>query len=217
MRKLTAPDLERLDAFLCSLDSDEAMLLSTLDGFLSGIVVCPDLILPAEWLPVIWGADRPVFENEGDANEILGLIMARYNGIVHGLGRKGKHQPILDLDTDETAIWELWAEGFATAMALRPDSWDVYDASLDENIQSSFRCIASLVSRALDGERMPKEADEDVRRNAHSLIADCLETLNAARLTMHTPTAPAPADLHVGRNDPCPCGSGKKFKKCCMN
>jgi uncharacterized protein YchJ len=23
------------------------------------------------------------------------------------------------------------------------------------------------------------------------------------------------ADMHVGRNDPCPCGSGKKFKKCC--
>jgi len=25
------------------------------------------------------------------------------------------------------------------------------------------------------------------------------------------------AEKHVGRNDPCPCGSGKKFKKCCMN
>jgi hypothetical protein len=22
---------------------------------------------------------------------------------------------------------------------------------------------------------------------------------------------------HVGRNDPCPCGSGKKFKKCCLS
>jgi hypothetical protein len=22
---------------------------------------------------------------------------------------------------------------------------------------------------------------------------------------------------HVGRNDPCPCGSGKKFKQCCLN
>ena len=21
----------------------------------------------------------------------------------------------------------------------------------------------------------------------------------------------------IGRNDPCPCGSGKKYKKCCMN
>jgi hypothetical protein len=31
---------------------------------------------------------------------------------------------------------------------------------------------------------------------------------------------PAPLlskEKHVGRNDPCPCGSGKKFKKCCMN
>ncbi|MBI1851531.1 MAG: SEC-C domain-containing protein [Planctomycetes bacterium] len=23
------------------------------------------------------------------------------------------------------------------------------------------------------------------------------------------------ANAKVGRNDPCPCGSGKKFKKCC--
>jgi len=23
------------------------------------------------------------------------------------------------------------------------------------------------------------------------------------------------ADQSIGRNDPCPCGSGKKFKKCC--
>jgi uncharacterized protein YecA (UPF0149 family) len=25
-----------------------------------------------------------------------------------------------------------------------------------------------------------------------------------------------PADA-VGRNDPCPCGSGRKYKKCCLN
>jgi hypothetical protein len=23
--------------------------------------------------------------------------------------------------------------------------------------------------------------------------------------------------IDIGRNDPCPCGSGKKFKKCCIN
>jgi hypothetical protein len=26
-----------------------------------------------------------------------------------------------------------------------------------------------------------------------------------------------PAKQKTGRNDPCPCGSGKKFKKCCLN
>lgn len=29
------------------------------------------------------------------------------------------------------------------------------------------------------------------------------------------PTKPAQSTKKVGRNDPCPCGSGKKFKKCC--
>jgi SWIM/SEC-C metal-binding protein len=29
------------------------------------------------------------------------------------------------------------------------------------------------------------------------------------------PPAPFIAPSSVGRNDPCPCGSGKKFKKCC--
>ena len=28
--------------------------------------------------------------------------------------------------------------------------------------------------------------------------------------------APSAARTKVGRNDPCPCGSGKKFKKCCL-
>ena len=32
--------------------------------------------------------------------------------------------------------------------------------------------------------------------------------------------SPWPSDenpfKHVGRNDPCPCGSGKKYKKCCL-
>ena len=31
------------------------------------------------------------------------------------------------------------------------------------------------------------------------------------------PLKPKQAEPKVGRNDPCPCGSGKKFKKCCMN
>ncbi|MFQ5796612.1 MAG: SEC-C metal-binding domain-containing protein, partial [Candidatus Bipolaricaulia bacterium] len=22
--------------------------------------------------------------------------------------------------------------------------------------------------------------------------------------------------MEIGRNDPCPCGSGKKYKKCCL-
>ncbi len=32
----------------------------------------------------------------------------------------------------------------------------------------------------------------------------------------HAPPAPIVGGSKAGRNDPCPCGSGKKYKKCCM-
>lgn len=30
------------------------------------------------------------------------------------------------------------------------------------------------------------------------------------------PTPAQRASNRIGRNDPCPCGSGRKFKKCCI-
>lgn len=34
---------------------EEAMLLDELDGFIAGLLVCPEMIPPGEWLPVVWG------------------------------------------------------------------------------------------------------------------------------------------------------------------
>ena len=40
----------RLDEALSGLPLDEPMLLTELDGFLTGVFVCPDFIAPGEWL-----------------------------------------------------------------------------------------------------------------------------------------------------------------------
>jgi hypothetical protein len=81
----------------------------------------------------------------------------------------------------------------------------------------------------------PLSPDKVSDRNA-AIIRSCLEKgaashiayedLSEARSRPRLPAAPAapgrprlsPAagPAHIGRNDPCPCGSGKKFKQCCL-
>jgi preprotein translocase subunit SecA len=58
----------------------------------------------------------------------------------------------------------------------------------------------------------------NVQESRGALPADALETGRGALpapASRPTPTPRTPAGEKVGRNDPCPCGSGKKYKKCC--
>src|ERR1700687_1674040 len=76
-------DLDALDDYLMSDHApDDSMGLSDLDGFLTGIVVGPELILPSEWLPVIWGGEEPEFADDDEMRVVPSTIMGPYNEIV---------------------------------------------------------------------------------------------------------------------------------------
>lgn len=59
--------------------------------------------------------------------------------------------------------------------------------------------------------QLPKlEVSQSEKRALKKLVEDSLLRLRGAKFaTQHT-------QAKVGRNDPCPCGSGNKYKKCCM-
>ena len=74
-------DLDALDAFLLSDRAPEdSMGLSDLDGFLAGVVVGPELVMPSEWLPRVWGGEEPAFESIDEARSILGTIIGPLQG-----------------------------------------------------------------------------------------------------------------------------------------
>jgi len=49
--------------------------------------------------------------------------------------------------------------------------------------------------------------------NIELMLDEADPLLNAA---VEAPVLPVQSSHKPGRNDPCPCGSGKKYKKCCM-
>jgi len=48
-----------------------------------------------------------------------------------------------------------------------------------------------------------------------AVVTQAQTTMNNADASQRRAPAKADAQKHVGRNDPCPCGSGKKYKNCC--
>lgn len=214
--------LKLLDKKLAALPlEDDGMLLSELDGFLAGILVCPDLIMPGEWLPLVWGGEgeeaAPVFEDARQLDKLVRLIMEHYNATSSDL-RSGRFAPLFDIDTrhDET-LWELWITGFETAMRLRPETWALFLEG-DEDTRLAMAGLVALAEIG-SGESSLKQSEiDDLTEKAPDLILVWVQVLHDWRIGRHVadaPTALKPRFGKVGRNEPCPCGSGKKYKRCC--
>jgi uncharacterized protein len=159
-------DLDELDAFLMSDRAPEdCMQLSDLDGFLAGIAIGPELIMPSEWHPVIWGGGEPEFESMEEAQRILNAIMGRYNEILRLLQHAPKEfEPIFWTTEHGEAVAADWAEGFMEAVELRPGAWQALLDS-EEDRQLLAPIVAHLHDEDGDPIRTPtRSGSSEVRR-----------------------------------------------------
>jgi uncharacterized protein len=219
-------DLEALDRFLMSDRSPpNSMMLSDLDGFLTGIAIGPELVLPSEWLPLVWGDEAPEFADESEAKAVLGAIMGRYNEILRHIDHDA-FDPIFWATRDGALIAADWAEGFLQAIMLRMDAWDrLLKSKRDGQLLIPILALCGDQNgESLLG--LPPEDEDRIMEEAAEFVPACVTAIAAywrekgpKQISMApidgTPLQPSYASSKVGRNDPCPCGSGKKFKKCC--
>jgi uncharacterized protein len=219
--------LTQLDDALLAL-GEETMLIEELDGFIAGLLVCPELIKPSEWLPIVWGRDsgdsQPTFDDLDRVNEVLGLIMEHYNGVARTLmERPDRYSPLFAVDKrNGDVLWELWIEGFEKAVKLRPAACQRL-LNTDADTATAMRGMLTLVDVASGDHHVQRKDNVALTEVAPYNIARWIVTLNASRLANYQPiqgvTPMAPAHItsmkKPGRNDPCLCGSGKKYKRCC--
>ena len=115
-------DLDALNDYLMSDHApDNSMGLSDLDGFLTGVVVGPELIPPNEWLPMIWGGAEPEFQTQEELRTVLGTIMGRYNEIAACFNSDPEEfDPIFWEGPEGEVIASDWAGGFLMLLRCAP-------------------------------------------------------------------------------------------------
>lgn len=235
--RLTAPlseaEFDELDDFLES-DAvpDACMSMEMVDGLICALAVGPKLVPPSRWLPVIWGGtEGPTFESEAQASRIIELLTRHWNTTQSRVKNPVAADsdffvPTLTFPDDElpddtldTEYGKEWAQGFMTGAGLEPDSWE--DAFQDEECASAFGLIM-ILDLGQNPDRPDIVVDLGKRRQLILSISQVANTLyqfwknhKPRRAPAASPAVSYRPPAKAGRNDPCPCGSGRKFKKCC--
>ena len=188
--------------------------LCWLDGFIAAMAVTPKKIATATWLAIVAYDDpvRPL--PKGGLDFLRESFLAAYEKVLGELTqRQARYEPCCRRDDPEQV--RLWAQGFAYGMRSFPDAWRHLDADSPDLVF----VVPILILEASDEDRLDmigedrgKPVDEFVSEAAVG-IPECVTGLH--RLAMKRRGAPVSALSKPGRNDPCACGSGKKYKKCC--
>ena len=228
---LTDEEIEELDQFLLDAEGiEDSMDISTLDGFLTAVVCGPKTITPSEWMRWVWdmesGEDAPEFKDKAQAQRILGLLMRHMNDIARTLHQAPeRYEPLLmenPNDGDTIPILDEWCSGFMKGVQLDSDGWQPVTVG-----KPDWMSTIMLYGTEEGWEALKKK---NLSLDEHKVLADGLagmvQKIHALWLEQRgkqiaegtlpnvARREPVRSPNKVGRNDPCPCGSGKKFKQC---
>jgi uncharacterized protein len=225
---LTDSDFERLASVLQRFGGKGALNLEQLDGLLAAIVCHPADIPKSEYLPEIWGdamINEDSFAGQPMLQDFLSLVSRHKDAIAHTLQSGEVFTPILLADTEGNFPGNDWANGFVRGMKLRQPDWvSLFD---DENHGGSLVPIFALAhEHDPDPEMRPFEESVSPERREQLIVGMAAGVMNIYKyFRTHHVSAETSSSAETstyrrfmpktGRNEPCPCGSGKKFKHCC--
>jgi uncharacterized protein len=224
-----------------AVNPEDVFNIEELHGFLFGLAITPELINPGEWLPVVFGEEMMEFEDEEEAGEMMAPLFLVCNRFYeeHHKGKLFLPFSIGDLETGDLTRISDWAHGLYQAMALRPETWTTDRKVSDEEklTEDEQELVSScgIIIGVADPDKIPEifekedfdpEANEEdlhLEATLFALLPSAVATLQSHakqkgekhQAFMSLLHQPANSTLKIGRNEPCPCGSGKKFKKCC--
>jgi uncharacterized protein len=235
--KFTEAHAARLRRFLSTPGRPAGtMTYPQLAGFLFSVACAPEVIPPSEWLPIAFNDGDAGFETQREAEQIFEAVMALYNecgrqgtgeGTVLPPGCEILAPPLRNMEAD--APLSQWARGFVTGSSWLEELWEeLTPDELDEELGGILLILSFFASPKL-AEAYIKDAKMPVtlERLAETVVETFPDaTTGYARMgrifyqALLEVEESAPEEKRsdrpkVGRNDSCPCGSGKKFKKCC--
>lgn len=218
---LNEAEMDELESLLVSdVVPDDCMSLEMLDGYLAAAVLSPEPLATPEWLPGVWSDTEHMPEGKG-VQRLVALVLAYHDEVAVTMGAEDGWEPFCYASEDNeenVRLGDEWMTGFELGLELWDEGWreslDPHDADTWDGLidQAMGPWTAEDMEEADDDERLQwlEDTGAAVRAMYHLRVACELPDVPMAgqSVSAHDPAS-------AGRNEPCPCGSDKKYKHCC--
>ena len=156
-----------------------------------------------------------------DDERALSPAVMDWRGLLASLPESDRAEATEGQDGLPPALAQVWASGFLAVVDHWADDWaPPRDKEIAEMLDDALSCIEDLtaddtgapVLNLYDPNGPPSVSQ--ARFDAFGEALWAVYDLHDIARSLGPRVAPVVSDK-IGRNDPCPCGSGKKYKKCC--
>jgi uncharacterized protein len=229
--QLADPQLDRLETLLAEPALAEAMRLDEIQGYLCAALSGPQPISEDDWLADVLGSEDAL---ESEAGREASVLLRAFASALEAELASGEPPVLLLYAKDEDdengpSDYLPWCQAYLAGVDAADDDWfeflgeDEDEGDSDEVSYIDERLFPLMVLTG-EAEAAAREHGDEwpTGEELEQLQNDCEEDLPQAVTDIHRfwlakrGTQTIRRDLpKVGRNEPCPCGSGKKFKQCC--
>jgi len=138
--------------------------LHILDGFLTAVVSGPSTIMPAQWLPVVWGDFDPAWESAEARQAFMDLTLRHMNHIARMLDNDPKHfAPLFrqrEVEGQNVVVVDEWCYGYLIGMELDRHGWEQTQKDLLHDLLQALSLFATPQGWAV----LEKKSDDEIDR-----------------------------------------------------
>ena len=203
--------MELLDA---KSEAHNTMRCDEVQGFMMALLSGPDALNPTNWLPEILGEESLFDAKERTEIERLVMVMAA------DMRMKLDEKILPDLwfyeDEAGNPDFYTWCNAYLYALDIVPTDWfEAVDQEEFEDLFYPIMALGGIYDDEENGEVILHLNEKELTQLESDLPHVLLDIYWYWQAIINKPQTVRREGEKVGRNDPCPCGSGKKYKACC--
>ena len=214
----TDADLDRLERYLQAEERVEDTLpADAIQGLLAAVVSAPAPIPPDRWLAAVLGEEAS-YAHDVERVEIEALLNRFLDATARQLNDDEGFDFVLYGEEGAEDEFAAWCEGYLLGVELAEPGWA--EAADEDEVEEMLMPFFVLSGRWKEARTEAGEPDlpESEERELHAEMREVLPDqvlFNRRFWFQHQIPDPIRREgPKVGRNDPCPCGSGRKYKNC---